>query len=317
LLSYKQTIYWQRKTCIVTQKEVKMILVVGSTGMVGGEVCRLLTAKGKKVRSLVRATSDEGKVEALRNMGVETAIGDVRDRSSLDSACQRVTSVIATTSSMPFSYIPGQNDIQTVDTDGMISLIASAKVAGVKHFIYISFTAELDFPLRNAKRKVEAYLKESGLTYTILRPSYFSEVWLNPAVGFDPANAKAQIYGSGNQKISWISYQDVAQFAVASLDNPVARNSQLDLGGPEALSPLEVVRIYENLGGKQFEVQFVPEAALEEQQNSATDPMQQSFVGLMRCYAKGDPVSMEETLKAFPVKLTSVREHAQRTLVTN
>jgi uncharacterized protein YbjT (DUF2867 family) len=294
-----------------------MILVVGSTGMVGGEVCRLLAAKEKKVRGLIRSTSDKSKVEALKNLGVQTVIGDLRDRASLDSACQGATAVIATTSSMPFAYIPVQNDIQSVDNDGMISLIEAAKEAGVQHFIYISFTTELDFPLSNAKHKVEAHLKESGLTYTILRPSYFNEVWLSPAVGFDPANAKAQIYGSGNQKISWISYLDVAQFAVASLDNPGARNSKLDLGGPEALSPLEVVQIYEQLSGKQFEVQFVPEAALEEQQNSAADPMQQSFTGLMRYYAKGDPVNMEETLKAFPIKLTSVREFAQQALVTN
>ena len=45
--------------------------------------------------------------------------------------------------------------------------------------------------------------------------------------------------------------------------------------------------------------------------------MQQSFAGLMRGYAQGDPIDMGETLKAFPIQLTSVRDYAQRVLGTS
>ena len=192
----------------------------------------------------------------------------------------------------------------------------AAQAAGVERFIYTSFTPDSDFPLRNAKRAVEGYLKDSGLVYTILRPSYFTEFWLSPAVGFDVADAKAQIYGSGENPISWISFKDVAQFAVQSLVNPSARNATLELGGPEALSQLQAIHIFEELGGQSFEVEHVPEAALAEQQQTATDPAQQSFAGLMRRYAQGDPVDMQATLEAFPIQLTSVRDHAQSVLVT-
>ena len=225
-----------------------------------------------------------------------------------------VTAVISTVSSMPFSYQPGENDIQTVDAKGAINLIDAAQGAGVQHFVYTSFTMELDFPLHNAKRAVEKHLKESGLPYTILRPGYFMEVWLSPAVGFDAANAKAQVYGTGEKPLSLISYSDLAEFAARSLDSPVARNAILPLGGPDALSQLEMIRIFEEVGGKRFEVQYVPVEALEEQQKGATDPMQQSFLGLMRCYAGGDPIDMRATLKAFPVQLTSVKDHARSVL---
>ena len=63
-----------------------------------------------------------------------------------------------------------------------------------------------------------------------------------------------------------------------------------------------------------FEVQYVPEEALAEQQQTATDPAQQSFAGLMQWYAKGDTTDMHETLKTFPVQLTSVRDYAQSVL---
>jgi uncharacterized protein YbjT (DUF2867 family) len=293
-----------------------MNLIVGATGRLGSETCRQLAAKGKPVRALVRATSDPAKVEALRSCGAEIVQGDLRDRASLDAACQGITVVISTVSSMPFSYQPGENDIQSVDLKGTKALIDAAQAAGVQHLIYTSFSGnlDLDFPLRNAKRAAEQYLKDSGLAYTILRPSCFMEAWLGPAVGFDYPNAKARIYGAGENPLSWISLFDVVQFAVESLDNPAARNATLELGGPEALSPLQAVRIFEELGGRSFEVEHVPEGALEEQQKAATDEMQQSFSALMRCYAQGDSIDMGETLKAFPIQLTSVRDYAQRAL---
>lgn len=70
----------------------------------------------------------------------------------------------------------------------MKNLIDAAVRAGVGHVIYTSFSAnlDLDFPLGRAKRAVEAHLIASGMAYTILRPSCFMEVWLSPAVGFDP-----------------------------------------------------------------------------------------------------------------------------------
>lgn len=292
------------------------ILVVGATGMLGSDICQRLTAAGKSVRALFRASSDPAKVSKLKSLGVETIQGDVRDRASLDQACQGVTAVVSTVSSMPFSYQPGVNNIQTTDLEGVTNLIEAAKANHVSQFIYtsISGNVDLDFPLRNAKREVERRLKESGLVYTILRPSYFMEAWLSPAVGFDPTNAKAAIYGSGQNPISWISLQDVAQFAVASLDHPAAKNATLELGGPQAVSPLGVVKLFEQAGGRSFEVQFVPEEALQAQQAAATDPMQQSFSALMRCYALGDPIDMSATLRDYAIQPTTVEEYARRVL---
>ena len=289
-----------------------MYLVAGATGRLGSDICRRLAAAGKPVRALVRASSDPAKVDQLRECGAEIVEGDLRDRASLDAACRGVTAVFSTVSSMPFSYDPETNNIQAVDIDGLTNLIGAAHDAGVDHFVYTSFSGhiDLDCPLRNAKRTVEGRLKESGLTYSVLRPSYFMEAWLSPVVGFDYPGAKATIYGSGEKPVSWISLGDVAELAVQSLENPAARNAVLEMGGPEALTPLEVVDIFEEIGGRPFEVQHVPEEALASQQEAATDGMQQSFAGLMRCYAMGDAIDMEETLAAFDIQLTSVRDYA-------
>lgn len=294
-----------------------MNLIIGATGMVGSEICRLLTANGKPVRAMVRESSDQAKTKKLKEFGVEILPGDLRNSSTFEPALKGVTSVITTISSMPFSYVPGENDIQKVDIEGMMDLIDHARTAGVQHFIYTSFSGQidLDFPLRNAKRAVEQHLQKSGMVYTILRPGCFMEVWLTAAVGFDVANAQVRLCGDGTKPVSYISFKDVARFAVASLDNPAAKNAILELGGPEPLSQLEAVKIFEEMSGRKFEVQHVPLAALQSQRDEAADPMQKSFAGLMMCVANGDPIDMKDVLKAFPIKLTSVKDYA-RSVVT-
>ena len=97
-----------------------MNLVVGATGLLGSEICRRLTAGGKPTRALVRSTSDQAKVDKLKGYGAEIVQGDLRDRVSLEAACQGVTAVISTVSAMPRSYQPGENDIQTVDIHGAV-----------------------------------------------------------------------------------------------------------------------------------------------------------------------------------------------------
>ena len=227
-----------------------MNLIVGATGMVGTEICRLLALAGKPVRALVRATSDPAKVEKLKTLGASVVQGDLRDAASLKAACQGVKAVITTASSMPFAYNPSDNTPHTTDRDGNLSLVAAAREAGVQQLVYTSFPPmPASFPLQDAKRAVEERLRGSGLTYTILQPTYFTEIWLSPAVGFDAANRKAVIYGTGENPISWMSLLDVAQFAVASLDNPAARNATLELGGPRGISPSDVVKIFEQAGG--------------------------------------------------------------------
>jgi uncharacterized protein YbjT (DUF2867 family) len=293
-----------------------MNLVVGASGMLGTEICHKLAQAGKPVRALVRTSTDPAKQSKLQSIGAELAYGDLKDPSSLEAACRGVRTVVSTASST-FSRQAGDS-IESVDSQGHLNLVHAAKAAGVQQFIFISFPpAPVDFALQRAKRAVEGELAGSGLVYTVLQPTFFTEVWLSLAVGFDVANASAQIYGSGHNKISWISYFDVATFAAAALDNPAARNGVIKLGGPEALSPLEVVQVFEDLTERKFTVTHVPEEALRAQQATAAESLQEAFAALMLYYAHGDVIDTKPALGLFPElasKLTSVRDYA-RTLL--
>lgn len=287
-----------------------MILVAGSTGLLGSEICRQLTTQQKAVRALVRKTSAPQKTAALKKMGCTLIEGDFKNKISLTNACKGCDVVISTVSST-LSRQEG-DDIQTVDHDGNLNLIAAAKEAGVKQFIFISFRHQnaTQSPLTEAKRSAEEAIISSGMSYTILQASIFMEVWLSPALGFNYSAHTAQIPGDGNQPISFVSYKDVAAFAAASVDNPAAKNRVLEIGGPEAISPAKVVKAFEDISGHSFTVQYIPVAALQQQMKDATDALQKAFASLMLFYANGDAIDMKPVLEKMPVKLHSIKDYA-------
>jgi len=287
------------------------VLVAGATGQLSMAICRLLTKKGVRVKGLVRSTSAKEKVAALQQMGVQTVEGDLKDSQSLRHALQGVTGVISTVTAI-VSRQEGDT-LQTVDNEGQQHLIEAAASAGVQHFIFVSvhpFTH--DFPLQTAKRNAEKKLKESGMKYTILQPTVFIEIWLSPIMGFDVAEAKVTIYGEGNNRFHWISMYDVAAYAVAALGNEKAANKTYELGGPQALSPLEVVQIFEKVLGKKMEINFVPQSALEAQLQSAPDDLSKSFAGLMLGYTKGYTINDAPAREMFHLPLRSVQDYAQQ-----
>ncbi len=288
-----------------------MILVVGSTGILGGEICRRLRERGQPVRGLVRSTSGEEKVAPLKAMGIETVLGDLRDPASLQKACDGVDTVI-TTATTTISMQPGDS-IPVTDQQGQLDLVKAAREAGVRRFVMVSIPLALTpSPLVTAKRTVEDAVMSSRMEYTILRPGIFMEIWLSPALGFDYPNAKVTVYGEGQAKSGYISLGDVAQYVVESLTNPDATNCCLDLSQPQSYSMLDVVRTFEQATGKTFELTFVPTAALEAQAAAATDPLQKSFAGMMHDMAKGIQLDPSESEKAFSFPLVSLEDYARR-----
>ena len=109
-----------------------MILLVGGTGQLGGRIARELLARGLPVRALCRSGSGFG---ALRRMGAEIVIGDLKDPSTLAPACDGVETVVTTANT---AHRGGEDTVESVDLNGTRSLIDAAARAGVRHFVYTS-----------------------------------------------------------------------------------------------------------------------------------------------------------------------------------
>lgn len=290
-----------------------MNLVVGATGLLGSQIVRLLRERGLPVRALVRATSSPPRLEQLGAWGAEVVQGDLRDSESIRAALRGVTRLV-TTASVTLSRQPGDT-IDSVDAAGQLALVALARESGVEHIVYVSFAPlAVDCALQRAKRSVERALAEGEPAYTVLQPVNFSEVWLSPAVGFDPQNGTVAIFGAGQGRNAWISYLDVAEYAADAVQAAPAHRVVLPLGGPEAMSQLEVVELFERLSGKSVSRNGVSVAQLEQQLRSAPDAVSEAFAALMINTAAGWTVDASLAHRTFPRDLRTVATYARSVL---
>jgi uncharacterized protein YbjT (DUF2867 family) len=233
-----------------------MILVIGATGQLGGKIARGLLARGKAVRILARPGSV---VAPLVDLGATVAVGDLRERASLDAACKGQTTVVTTANSARRS---GDDNVDSVDLRGTRNLIAAAAAGGVGHFIYMSalgVSPDSPVPFLAAKGANEAFLRSSGMRWTILAPNAFIESWPVVVVGRPAAMGQpVSVVGSGLRRHTFVSEDDVAAFGIAAVDHPAAVNQHLPIGGPQALSWRDVVAVYERVLGRPIALRLVP-----------------------------------------------------------
>lgn len=281
-----------------------MILIVGATGLLGGEIARRLLQQNRAVRVLVRPGSA---YEALVASGAEPAYGDLKDPDSLARACEGVEVVLTTANS---AMRGGYDTVETVELQGNRNLVDAARAAGVKQFVFTSaYGASLDnpVPFMAAKAAAEAYLEASGVPYTILSPNVFMDTWIPVMVGGAVQTGQpVTLVNGGQRRHTMVSLQDVASFAVAAIGNPAALNQRIAIGGPMAVSWAEVVAACGRALGRELPVRSV----------GFDDPlpgMPEQVVGLARAFETYDsPLEMGETAARFGVSLTPLDAYVAR-----
>jgi len=295
-----------------------MILIVGATGILGGMITQRLLESGKEVRILVRHNSPAEEMakqrmatspQLLIEAGAQPVYGDLKDRASLDQACQGIETVITTANS---AMRGGEDNVDTVDRHGNRNLIEAARAAGVKQFIFISFLgANLNHPvpLFKAKAETEAILTENGMPYTILSPNFFMESWIGMVVGIPlQARQPVTLVGQGQRLHSLISVGDVAAFAAATVGHPAALNQKIILGGPEPLSWRGIVNTFGQVLGQELPVQFVAPGEAIPGLPEMVPPM----LAAMETYDSAIP--MGETAQAYGVEQTTLSSFAHSML---
>lgn len=242
-----------------------MILVCGATGDLGGRIVQRLVGDDHAVRALVRPQTP---ADALEDLGVEVARGDLRDEASLAAAVVGVDTVVTTANAIS-RMLAGAKDVSiaSVDLTGNRNLVAAAREAGVRRFVFVS-AAGVDrgmadrAPFVAAKRATERLLRDSGMEVVLVRPDMFQEVWLAPASGIDPTRGRALVYGKGDTPQRYVAVEDVARLtaALAVAENPPR---MVEFGGPEPLTRNEVVAAFEAATGRRMTVRHVPRAVLK------------------------------------------------------
>ena len=233
-----------------------MILVVGATSALGRKVVRTLLASGEEVRAMTRALA---KVDELKALGARPIRGNLADPESLEFAVRGARVVVASAHSI---LGRGHESSEAVDDAGHRSLIDAAKAAGVEHFIYMSvFQASPDHPIDfwRTKARIERYLQNSGMTYTIVRPTAFMDTHAYMLIGKAVIEGKrVMLTGKGRNPRNMVASEDVAKVVVGALRIPSLRGEIIDVGGPQNVSGHDVVEIFERVSGRKAKVGHIP-----------------------------------------------------------
>jgi uncharacterized protein YbjT (DUF2867 family) len=181
-----------------------MILITGATGTNGREIVKQLSNKGVKIRVMVRKRENAG---LAHSSNIEYAIGNFDDLATLGGALAGVER----------AFLLSPSSAEQVTREG--NFIRAAKRAGVHHVVRFSILgAEPDSPSRLIRRhgQAEQLLRDSGMAFTMLRPSYFMQnlLWYTKDI-----RSRGVFYSTlpTTCKHSHVDVRDNAAVAVAAL----------------------------------------------------------------------------------------------------
>jgi uncharacterized protein YbjT (DUF2867 family) len=236
-----------------------LILLTGASGNVGSQVLRRLTARGERVRVLVRDPRRLGS-ERVR---VQIALGDLSDPASFRNALRGVETVVhlaAAIRDQPRAPIEELNAVAT------LRLVRAAERARTRRFVFFSaLGASLHSRARffRSKALAERAIEESSLQTTIFSPSIVyspDDPWLTLLRHMSLLPA-LPISGGGRARYQPIWAGDVADCVIAELDRPAgegASRRRFDLAGPETLSYDGIARTALRAWGRQRRLIHVP-----------------------------------------------------------
>jgi uncharacterized protein YbjT (DUF2867 family) len=241
-----------------------MIAVIGGTGFIGGAIVAELVRRGEPVIVISHSSAKPLKVAG---QSVEVRRADVADRGSLLVAFKGVDCVVG---AAQFKGFPNQNPRQgltfeAVDHQGTVNAVAAARENGVTKYVYISgagAAADSDKVWYRAKWGAEQAVRNSGLEYTIVRPSWVygpGDNALNKYVGFVKSPLPVvPVIGNGRQRLMPVFVNDVARVAAEGAVGSLV--GVFEIGGPELLTMDQVIRTVEQVVGKKKPLVHQPAA---------------------------------------------------------
>lgn len=242
----------------------RRILVLGATGTIGRATVRALLAEGHETVCFIRRNSAGEPSHALPE-GAELRFGDVTDPQSLARDGFRgerfdvLISCLASRSGVP-------EDAWAIDCRANEAALAAARAAGARHMILLSAICvqKPELAFQHAKLAFEKVLMESGLTYSIVRPTaYFKS--LSGQIERVRQGKPFLVFGDGRlTACKPISDEDLGRYLAGCITDLSRHDRVLPVGGPgPAITPLEQGEMLFALLGRTPRFRHVPVALLD------------------------------------------------------
>ncbi|MBN2414096.1 complex I NDUFA9 subunit family protein [candidate division KSB1 bacterium] len=238
------------------------IFLTGATGFVGSHILKRLVNEGHFVYCLARKSGTDN---IMNHKQVRAVTGDVTKPETLEkrlSGCDAVIHLVAVIKEKKNKNITFER-LNYLSTKNMLE---SAVRQGVKRFIYMSaLGADVngETPYFRTKGRAEIAVIQSGLLYTIFRPSFI----FGPGDGVYSMLANVirkspfglfPVFGSGDYLHQPVSVYNVSDAFVSCIQNPKTINKIYEIGGPKPLSYNEQLQILGKTVGKKIRKVNIP-----------------------------------------------------------
>jgi uncharacterized protein YbjT (DUF2867 family) len=227
------------------------VFLTGATGFVGRHMLERLLAEGHAVRAAVRGLPGQNSrlVAHTQHLGrkddFQWVHGDIVEGTRLDEGMQGCDAVIHL---VGIIVEKGTNTFERVHHLGTRNVVEAAKRAGIKRFVQMSalgVRANGVAPYQTTKWKGEEEVRQSGITFCILRPSLiFGEgdgFVTQMMATMRSAPLLRPVPGDGTPKFRPIAVEDVTACFARSLTYEAATNQTVELGGADELTLNEVL----------------------------------------------------------------------------
>ncbi len=235
------------------------VLVVGGTGLLGSQVVTELLSRGKRVRALVRPSSDAGRLEQA---GAEIARGDMMDPESLRQAMEGADAVVSTAAGYTRH---SKGDTDEIDTIGNGNLADAASQTGVRRFVLTSILTCDQTPKVSHfwhKKLAEDRLEERGVPFVSLRPGAFLDMITRVGGGDALAKRRLMWFGNPTVPLTFVLTADLARYLADAVDAPGVDGQRLDIGWDRPVSMREVADISGRLLGQPVRVRAIPSGVI-------------------------------------------------------
>ena len=298
--------------------KIASILVTGGAGFLGSHiVARLLAQPEVGPDTAIRCMTRNPAGRSHPDPRVSFVAGDVRDAASLERATEGADAVVHC---VQFPNHPVENPSRgytyiEIDARGTERLVAACQKNGVRRIVYLSgagTSPERPETWFQAKVIAERAVRDSGIDYVILRPSWVfgpEDRSLNRFVSFIKYLPVVPVIGDGSNRvqIAWVG--DVAEMAARAVFLAAATNRTFDVGGPQTLTMDEIVATVQRVLGTHRLVIHQPaglmKLAARPLQILPSPPLSPAAVDFVLMAVDVDPKPAAET---FGVALTSLED---------